>query len=99
MRDAHSGLATDAVDVRLGGVEVELPGEDRELDEEPLLVGLEQVVQAVSDAEADLGNEGRVLLRPSGTEPLIRVMVEGTRSEQVERLSRQIADVVAASVG
>ena len=60
---------------------------------------LEQVVQAVSDAEADLGNEGRVLLRPSGTEPLIRVMVEGTRSEQVERLSRQIADVVAASVG
>ncbi|MGD8235046.1 MAG: hypothetical protein PVJ65_02785, partial [Chromatiales bacterium] len=39
-----------------------------------------------------------VLLRPSGTEPLIRVMVEGTRGEQVERLSRQIADVVAASV-
>jgi phosphoglucosamine mutase len=59
---------------------------------------LEEVMTAVRDAEADLGNEGRVLLRPSGTEPLIRVMVEGTRGEQVERLSRQIADVVAASV-
>ena len=60
---------------------------------------LETVMAAVRDAEADLGAEGRVLLRPSGTEPLIRVMVEGTRSEQVERLSRQIADVVSASVG
>ncbi len=59
---------------------------------------LEAVMAAVRDAEADLGAEGRVLLRPSGTEPLIRVMVEGTRSEQVERLSRQIADVVSASV-
>jgi phosphoglucosamine mutase len=59
---------------------------------------LEQVMAAVRDAEADLGDEGRVLLRPSGTEPLIRVMVEGTRVEQVERLSRQIADIVAASV-
>jgi phosphoglucosamine mutase len=60
---------------------------------------LEEVMAAVRDAEADLGKEGRVLLRPSGTEPLIRVMVEGTRSEQVERLSRQIADVVSVSVG
>lgn len=60
---------------------------------------LEAVMAAVRDAEADLGAEGRVLLRPSGTEPLIRVMVEGTRNEQVERLSRQIADVVSASVG
>jgi phosphoglucosamine mutase len=60
---------------------------------------LEEVMAAVRDAEADLGAEGRVLLRPSGTEPLIRVMVEGTRGEQVERLSRQIADVVSASVG
>lgn len=60
---------------------------------------LDQVVAAVRDAETDLGSEGRVLLRPSGTEPLIRVMVEGTRSEQVERLSQQIADIVAASVG
>jgi phosphoglucosamine mutase len=59
---------------------------------------LDQVIAAVRDAETDLGSEGRVLLRPSGTEPLIRVMVEGTRGEQVERLSRQIADVVAASV-
>jgi phosphoglucosamine mutase len=39
------------------------------------------------------------LLRPSGTEPLIRVMVEGTRGEQVERLARQIADAVAESLG
>lgn len=46
-------------------------------------------------AEQELGDRGRVLLRPSGTEPLLRVMVEGADKVQVERLARQIADVVA----
>ena len=54
----------------------------------------EQVHAAVADAEATLGGNGRVLLRPSGTEPLIRVMVEGTEAAQVTDLANAIADVV-----
>jgi phosphoglucosamine mutase len=54
------------------------------------------VKRAVADAEASLAGTGRVLLRASGTEPLIRVMVEGENRAQVETLARQIADVVEA---
>ena len=53
------------------------------------------IAAAKQDAERELGNKGRVLLRPSGTEPLLRVMVEGADEAQVERLARRIADVVA----
>jgi len=57
----------------------------------------ESVRSAVRDVEAELGDKGRVLLRPSGTEPLIRVMVEGEDAQQVRRLAEQLAAVVAAS--
>lgn len=49
-------------------------------------------------AERELGDSGRVLLRPSGTEPLLRVMVEGRDGEVVERLARQIAGAVEQAV-
>jgi len=52
------------------------------------------VQQAVKQVEKELGNEGRVVLRASGTEPVIRVMVEGRDAEQVARLSRHLADTV-----
>ena len=50
---------------------------------------------AVAEVEQSLGEQGRVLLRPSGTEPLVRVMVEGRDAREVEALARQIADAVA----
>ncbi len=53
-----------------------------------------QVQQAVLQAEQELTGKGRVLLRPSGTEPLIRVMVEGQDESQVDMLAHQIAEVV-----
>ncbi len=53
------------------------------------------IQEAVSDAESQLADTGRVLLRPSGTEPLIRVMVEGVDAPQVRTLAEQIASVVS----
>ena len=52
------------------------------------------VAQAVSAAESRLGQRGRVLLRPSGTEPVIRVMVEGEPRDTVEQLAQDIAECV-----
>lgn len=49
-------------------------------------------------AETELGESGRVLLRPSGTEPLLRVMVEGQDAAQVERLAQFLADAVERSI-
>lgn len=52
------------------------------------------VIEAVAKAERELGDSGRVLLRPSGTEPVIRVMIEGRDEAQVNRLCRALADTV-----
>lgn len=57
-----------------------------------------QVADAVVQAELALNGQGRVLLRPSGTEPLIRVMVEGKNAELVQKLSKDIADTVASAI-
>jgi len=54
--------------------------------------------EAVKSAESDLGNSGRVLLRPSGTEPLIRVMVEGEDSGKIENLCAQLAEQVESAI-
>ncbi|MBX3141700.1 MAG: phosphoglucosamine mutase [Trueperaceae bacterium] len=59
------------------------------------------VAAAVTAAETELGAGGRILLRPSGTEPLVRVMVEGSDRDQVERLADQVVAAVrsATTVG
>ena len=50
-----------------------------------------------SAAEAELGETGRVLLRPSGTEPLVRVMVEAATADIAQDVAERIADVVRAA--
>ncbi len=55
--------------------------------------------EAVQAAEQELAERGRVLLRPSGTEPLIRVMVEGQDASLVEELAHRIAEVVGKTAG
>ncbi|MFT6420476.1 MAG: phosphoglucosamine mutase [Porticoccus sp.] len=57
------------------------------------------IQQAVGAAESELAERGRVLLRPSGTEPLVRVMVEGEDNQQVDILVKQIAAVVEKEIG
>ena len=52
------------------------------------------VAEAVAVAEARLGDTGRVLLRPSGTEPLVRVMVEAATQEEADSVASSLADVV-----
>ena len=54
------------------------------------------VLDAVERAEQELGDSGRVLLRPSGTESLVRVMVEAGTAEQAHRIAERVAEVVAA---
>jgi phosphoglucosamine mutase len=54
------------------------------------------VVAAVEDAEERLAGQGRVLLRPSGTEQLVRVMVEAPTVDLAESLALGVADVVTS---
>jgi phosphoglucosamine mutase len=78
-----------AVVTRLPQVLVNVPVADKHA-----VASLPAVAEAVAGAEAELGETGRVLLRPSGTESLVRVMVEAPAVE----LAQSIADRLAAAV-
>jgi len=57
----------------------------------------DSVQQAIAEAERELGGNGRLIIRPSGTEPVIRVMAEGDDAAQVELLVDRICDAVRAA--
>ena len=59
----------------------------------------EVIAQAVTDAEAELGDSGRVLLRPSGTEPMVRVMVEAEHQDVADRMAQRLAEIVRERLG
>lgn len=56
-----------------------------------------EVLTAIAEAEEELGESGRVLLRPSGTEELFRVMVEAAEAEQARKVAGRLAAIVAAA--
>lgn len=63
------------------------------------IAGSNTVQKAVADVESKLGSKGRVLLRPSGTEPVVRVMVEGEDAAEVLTLAKELAQVVEKEIG
>ena len=58
-----------------------------------------QIAAAIAAAESELGSEGRILVRPSGTEPLIRVMIEGSDSHTIQRLAERVAVTIREAAG
>ena len=85
----HSLAELAAVMTRLPQVLLNVTGVDRtRVDTDPVLAA------AVTTAEEDLGDTGRVLLRPSGTEPLVRVMVEAASADQAAAVAERLADIV-----
>ena len=58
----------------------------------------DRVRKAVADAEGELGTHGRLVIRKSGTEPLIRVMVEGSDPTRVAAIANRLADLVRMQV-
>ncbi len=61
------------------------------------LVRHKRVAAAVKQAQSELGATGRVVLRPSGTEPVVRVMIEGEDRSRVKKLAREVADTVESA--
>ena len=59
----------------------------------------DKVQAVVKEVEAELGDTGRVLLRKSGTEPVVRVMVEGEDARDVHTKAQRIADVIIHQSG
>ncbi|MFI5100180.1 MAG: phosphoglucosamine mutase, partial [Actinomycetes bacterium] len=78
-----------AVMQRLPQVLVNVPGVDK-----TRVAASSTVAAAVAAAESELGGAGRVLLRPSGTEPLVRVMVEASTAEQARTVAERLAEAV-----
>jgi phosphoglucosamine mutase len=65
----------------------------------PALESVPEVARALEEAEKTLGDNGRVVLRYSGTEPLARVMVEAEHAADVQRFSQSIASAIRATIG
>ena len=63
-------------------------------DQKTAILQSDDLVKAVQQAETVLGSDGRVLIRASGTEPLIRVMVEAGTHEQAEATARELVRTV-----
>ena len=88
VRTGRSLRALAGVVARLPQVLVNVPGVDRDRTDDP------ELTAAIGVEQDALGDGGRILLRPSGTEPLVRVMVEAGSSEEASAVAERLADVV-----
>ena len=67
--------------------------------EKPPLAELSAVMKLVSEAEKELSGKGRVLLRYSGTEPKIRLLIEGQEFDKIDKQANRIADAIQSAIG
>ena len=81
-----------SVMTRLPQVLINVPDVDKSRVDDPTLTA------AVAEAEVELGDTGRVLLRPSGTEPLVRVMVEAVDADQAQAVADRLAAAVRTAL-
>ena len=65
----------------------------------PPLDTIPEVAKALAEAQSALGDNGRIVLRYSGTEPLARVMVEAEHQADVQRFSQSVANALRSSIG
>ncbi len=72
--------------------------ESYQVARKPPLDGLPAVMAAAGRVEQALGEEGGLVLRYSGTEPLVRIMIEGPSREHIEALERELAAVLLAEL-
>jgi phosphoglucosamine mutase len=84
----HSLAELAAVMKRFPQVLLNVPGVDKSRTDDP------ELVAAVEAEQKELGDAGRILLRPSGTEPLVRVMVEAETHDRARDVAERLADVV-----
>ena len=68
-------------------------------ENKPLLKTNEVIVAEIEKLEAEMGGEGRVLIRPSGTEPVVRVMLEGNDKEVLRARAQKLAGTIEALLG
>ena len=87
---ADAAAVMERMPQRLVSIRVERKGD---------LAGATEVWNLVTAHEADLGDDGRIVLRASGTEPLVRVMVEAPTSEQCESIADEIAEAAGRALG
>ncbi len=70
-----------------------------DVKEKPPIEEIPILMKAISDAEEELGDQGRVLIRYSGTQPMCRVMVEGPTEEQTQFVAQRLIQVVKETIG
>ena len=70
-----------------------------EVNAKPAIETVPQIIDAIRSVESDLGEQGRVLVRYSGTQPLCRIMVEGPDEGKTRTYCEQLSDIIANSIG
>ena len=58
----------------------------------------QEIIDAIAEVEAKLNGVGRVLIRPSGTEPLVRVMLEGENQEEIDEMAHGLVNLILSKI-